>query len=28
VVSEQRPCCAPFKCNFDIPSSEAIGCGP
>jgi len=24
---ESRPCCAPFKCNFDIPQSEAIGCG-
>jgi hypothetical protein len=23
-----RPCCAPLKCNFDIPASEAFGCGP
>jgi hypothetical protein len=22
-----RPCCAPLKCNFDIPASEAFGCG-
>ena len=23
-----RPCCAPFKCNFPIPSSASLGCGP
>jgi hypothetical protein len=28
VISENHPCCAPFKCNFAIPSSSATGCGP
>jgi hypothetical protein len=28
LLSEQRPCCAPFKCNFPIPSSTSLGCGP
>jgi len=28
VFSETRPCCAPFKCNFLIPSSSSLGCGP